>query len=165
LRSRGTVGSTNGLGVLSSTNTGMLIATLEPRRRRMLAVRVLWRRRKGEREGRRSGRGERRSAAGPSRHGRRGLDEGKSTHGKRTCWLMISSGRNKLLATPPPGLKYGSVKTPSAPSRGNTVSVRGTSCGFMRDLASCRRKRMLPSTKRRSERVAPYGAPGVDSSM
>jgi len=78
---------------------------------------------------------------------------------------MISSGRNKLLATPPPGLKYGSVKTPSAPSRGNTVSVRGTSCGFMRDLASCRRKRMLPSTKRRSERVAPYGAPGVDSSM
>lgn len=40
-RSRGTVGSTNGRGVSSSTKTGMLMATLEPRRRRMLAVRVL----------------------------------------------------------------------------------------------------------------------------
>ena len=42
LRSYGMVGSMNGVGVLVSLNMGKLIATLEPRRRRMLAVSVLF---------------------------------------------------------------------------------------------------------------------------
>lgn len=37
----GIVGSIKGLGVLVSLNIGRLMATLEPRRRRMLAVSVL----------------------------------------------------------------------------------------------------------------------------
>ena len=64
----------NGRGVFLSKKTGRLIATLEPRRRRMLAVSVLY-------------------------------SDGfqvlitvltHSTHGKRACGFVISSGRNKL---------------------------------------------------------------------
>lgn len=40
-RSYGIVGSMNGVGVSVSLNMGRLMATLEPRRRRMLAVSVL----------------------------------------------------------------------------------------------------------------------------
>ncbi len=39
--SNGIVGSINGLGVLVSTKMGKFIATLDPRRRRILAVNVL----------------------------------------------------------------------------------------------------------------------------
>lgn len=89
--SLGTVGSTNGRGVFSSKKTGILIATLEPRRRRMLAVRVL------------------QFQSRSNQDQLLGLftmcqaSETVGTHGKRTCWLVTSSGRNSDRATPPPG--------------------------------------------------------------
>lgn len=53
------------------------------------------------------------------------------TDGKRAWGLVISSGRNRLwLETASAGSKYGSVKTPGVPSRGNDVIVKGTSLGL-----------------------------------
>ncbi len=58
------------------------------------------------------------------------------TDGKRAWGLVISSGRNRLwLETASAGSKYGSVKTPGVPSRGNDVIVNGTSLGLRCFLA------------------------------
>lgn len=95
----------NGRGVFSSKKMGRLIVTFEPRLVRIFPVRVL--------------------SHGENEYDRYTME---STYGNLTCGFVISSGRNKLwLEIASFGSKYGSVKAPWTPRRGNEVKVRGIS--------------------------------------
>jgi len=95
---------------------GRLIATFDPRRLLMFAVKVL----------------ERHHAnpvgkhAGTKNFGVQRVTPQVATYGKRAWGFVISSGRNKLwLDTAPTGSKYGSVNFPGTPRSGKDVRVMG----------------------------------------
>lgn len=154
----------NGRGVFLSMKIGRLIATLDPLRCRIFAVRVLQYIEK-----------------------RRDQQRSKvqtTTYGNRACGFVISSGRKRLwLANAFSGSQYGSVNIPGTPRRGNEVNVTGSSFA-----SRCRRTkvrldrgkfaepqstqclarhlyRISRSTLSRSSTDPLNGEPGVDSSI
>lgn len=97
---------------------GRLMATFDPRRLLMFAVKVLERHHANPIVGEHMGTKKFRGAAED--------DTGGKTYGKRAWGFVISSGRNKLwLDTAPTGSKYGSVNFPGTPRRGKAVRVMG----------------------------------------
>jgi hypothetical protein len=112
------VGSTNGRGVDLSMYMGRLIATFDPRRLLMFAVKVLERYHANPILGKHVGTQKKIRGAKDDRVGK--------TYGKRAWGFVISSGRNRLwLDTAPTGSKYGSVNFPGTPRRGKDVRVMG----------------------------------------
>lgn len=93
------------------------MATFDPRRLLMFAVRVL---EHGTNRSNRSSVGMLVSFGSAQRKQQAG------THGKRAWGFVICSGRNRLwLEVAPAGSQYGAVNLPGTPKRGNDVSVIG----------------------------------------
>lgn len=153
-----------GFGVLSSKKMGMFIATLEPRRLRMLAVRVL--RSSSSAPALPSCEREKRYARESDVRVRHFVWE-KEAACDLTTWRIVRIGEDAGSSEAREGGEGERDFVVVHAGLGEPASARRTSLasGRVGDSGGTCRNFMLPSTLRRSSRVAPYGAPGVLSSM